>query len=784
MNRDRRRTRPPASVIMARACLAARRAAVWGLAALAAAGDRTPGTGILRRTRWETERRCLAAMWRFHRAAVRIDARELPELSVDRRGIPHVHGTEEEVWRALGFAAAWAQAFPMDLTRRMMSGHAAELLGDDWLDSDERQRRLGTEHYAMAIVEALPPEQRRLLDSYAEGVNLLLDSAVPWEYELVGGRPRPWRPVDSVLVVQNLFAQLTDPAVPDLIGRLNRLSPPDGGDALLARGLGTTVTVDGQVRPADPAALERLGQALRNAWREPARGNGGAAVPLPTSGLAAGSNSWAVSADRSADKAPILANDIHLPLSSPGPLMFVRCDISGVAVQGFVRPGIPVIVAGSTRRISWGLTRLCGRTSEWLRGSDAAPTVVRRVETVGSGASRRSVPVHLTRYGPVLTADGDVLRWTALEPGAVDFGLARLPWCEDTAAACDVAAAAGGPPMSFLVVDRKGGMGWTVTGRLLLARDDGRRSPLLTAAETPRVVDPPSGLLVTANHDLGVRLSGGAAVAVNPYPAARARRIVALLDGSRSWDPSGLARVQADVDASFYLPWRDVFLPYAGRYPAMEEALRAWDGTAHTDARGLYHVILLHLMARDEVFGALGGRTAAAGLAERSLPAALDDELLALVQRRDPGLVPPRHADWDAFLNWCVDVVKRYLEHRFGPRVHAMRWGQVNRARIRHPLSARVPRLSWAVDRPAAALPGCDQSVNVAAPSFGSAMRMVASPATGALIVSWPGGQSGDPLSGGYDALYTRWLQGEGIRLDWAVQPRRRRRVRRSAAGD
>jgi penicillin G amidase len=747
----------------------ARRYAVWCLAALASRSQRIPGRQGRRSPHLAKGAQCLAAMWQFHRDAARIARAEFPNMTTGRHAIPFVRGDEQEVWRALGFLSAWSHAFSMDLTRSMTQGSAAELLGDTWLDSDERQRRLGVAHYAAAIARELPPEQVRLLESYADGVNVLLSAAVPWEYVLLGRHPRPWRPLDSVLAAQSMFSELTDPAVASLAPRLSRLGTEHDGDSLLSGGQSATVTVQGEERAADAAGIDRLRQVLLAARHEPAAGEtaGGTWAPWTAPPLAAGSNSWAVSGERCPAHKAILANDIHLQLASPGPLLFVRCQLAGTVVHGFVRPGIPVIAAGATANVAWGLTRLCGRSSEWVHTSLAGGVCAWREETVGAGASRRQVPVVLTGSGPVLTQRGDVLRWTALEPGAVDFALAKLPWCKDAAEACAAAAAAGSPPMSFLAVDRLGHIGWTVTGRLLLARDDGHKSELLPPAQTPRVLDPHSGFLVTANHDLGVPAPGGRPVVTNPYPPSRAGRIAAVVRAKRSVSPAAMARLQADVDASFYLRWRDLLLPHAGHHPAAAAALRAWDGTARPAASGLHHLILLHLLVRDGVLGPLASPD---GPLSQSAPGGLDDELAVIVASRDERLVPPGHADWDAFLRWCVGAAARYLEKRLGPRAHTMRWGEVNRARIRHPLSSRIPRLAWAVDQPEAALPGCSQSVNVSGWSFGAAMRMVACPATGDLIVAWPGGQSGDPLSAGHGALYVKWLKGKGVHMDLTLE--------------
>src|SRR5439155_250122 len=69
------------------------------------------------------------------------------------------------------------------------------------------------------------------------------------------------------------------------------------------------------------------------------------------------SNVFAVSARRAARGKPMLANDSHLGLGTPGPLYVVHLSVPGrVDAVGACVPGLPTIVSGRNRRVAWGIT--------------------------------------------------------------------------------------------------------------------------------------------------------------------------------------------------------------------------------------------------------------------------------------------------------------------------------------------------------------------------------------------------------------------------------------------
>jgi penicillin amidase len=132
-----------------------------------------------------------------------------------------------------------------------------------------------------------------------------------------------------------------------------------------------------------------------------------------------------------------------------------------------------------------------------------------------------------------------------------------------------------------------------------------------------------------------------------------------------------------------------------------------------------------------------------------------------LVRERPAHLLDPRFADWDA---WLADVAREVVEDLPGEcaDLPGCRWGEVNRARIRHPISEAVPILGRFLDMPADALPGDWSTPRVQSSRFGASERFAVSPGRESEgYFHMPGGQSGHPLSPFYRAGHEAWVRGE-----------------------
>ena len=99
------------------------------------------------------------------------------EIATDRNAVPHIFArTQQDAYFALGYVHARDRMWQMDLNRRIGAGRLSELIGGAGLRYDRLMRVLGFQASAEASVQALAPEVRQALDSYAAGVNAWLGS--------------------------------------------------------------------------------------------------------------------------------------------------------------------------------------------------------------------------------------------------------------------------------------------------------------------------------------------------------------------------------------------------------------------------------------------------------------------------------------------------------------------------------------------------------------------------------------------------------------------------------
>ena len=310
----------------------------------------------------------------------------------DVDGIPHIIGRNElDVIFVQGYLHAEDRFFQMDSSRRQASGTLAELLGQPALGSDVQLRTFGLRRAAELSLAALSPELRAGLQAYADGVNYYLATRpLPPEYGVLEiTQADAWTPLDSVAIgkliafglsfdldVGNTQAFLTYQGVGAAAGF--------DGAALFFEDLYRTApfdpaaTIPDSLAAAAPAALSakpagaRKAASARQAGRKMApavkklaedymkRVKG---IPMLENALKStdkpqGSNEWVVAPSRSASGKAMLANDPHLALNTPA--TFLQNHLwawrGGLNVVGVSFAGVPYVVQGQNRRITWGST--------------------------------------------------------------------------------------------------------------------------------------------------------------------------------------------------------------------------------------------------------------------------------------------------------------------------------------------------------------------------------------------------------------------------------------------
>ena len=114
-------------------------------------------------------------------------------------------GDDDSLACGLGAAHAHDRQVQMVMARIVGTGRLAECLADDeaTFGIDVFMRQMGFSRSAEREVIELAPEARRFAEAYAAGVNWVMAAeSRPIEFRLVGHRPDPWTPADTLLTVK------------------------------------------------------------------------------------------------------------------------------------------------------------------------------------------------------------------------------------------------------------------------------------------------------------------------------------------------------------------------------------------------------------------------------------------------------------------------------------------------------------------------------------------------------------------------------------------------------
>jgi penicillin G amidase len=735
--------------------------------------------------------------------------RERVTIRRDERGIPYIEAASEaDLYFAQGYVVASDRLWQMELARRTARGELSEIFGSLALEQDKLHRTYGFARIAEAEMAAKPAAERALLEAYASGVNAFIDSrdagSWPPEFQILQLRPAHWTPADSVLIIKLFYEVLSDSWQIDIMREALHSLPAAKRDALLVETSPLDVLVVGldrakkraaSVQPGQPsisagslAALQALSEIRENA-----------AHALERLGLSdldrQASNNWVVSGLRTASGKPLLANDPHLPSSAPSIWYMMHLSAPGLRVAGVTAAGLPGIVIGHNDSIAWGFTnvgpdvsdlyiekfdkenpRLYMTPAGWREAEVRHEEIKVRKSFTSVEIDVVPLDVTVTRHGPIVFENKGVryaLRWTALDPqlqnssGFSALNRARN-WKEFREALANYTA----PMQNMVYADTSGHIGYYAAGRAPIRRSGDGSVPYdgATAAgewtgyipfsELPHLLDPPSGMIVTANQ----RIVG------NDYPfflthhwAApyRARRIYDLLKEKQKLTIADFRAIQGDTySIAAALTAREVVkagreltttttttttAPTGGgdaKWRETVELLEDWDGRMVADSRAALLASQIRAAFRRRIL------QAALGEAAKDYSWGNSDTLFdRLLTERPREWLPKGFKDYAELLRACERDAREAIRLRLGADESQWTWGAFAQVSFPHPL-ARAPLIGLQftiAPFPQNGASGSNPSVNV---GRNVSMRFIAD--TGDWDRTQQGitlGESGDPSS-------------------------------------
>lgn len=716
----------------------------------------------------------------------------------DTHGVPTISGDNRfDVAYATGFVHAQDRFFQMDVLRRAGAGELAALFGPSALAKDRDRRLHRFSARAKAMLDALPAQDRRLLEHYTAGVNdgLAKLRVRPFEYIAFQTAPRPWEPVDSLLVICSMYFELQEYQEPREAARrwFREHSSPEQFAFFFPTATGFDAPLDAKAIDTTSAAVP----AEAPDWLRKGSGSRHAASTelLPM----VGSNNWAISGSRGQNGSALVANDMHLALTLPNTwyrsvLRFKTPQGATRSVAGVTLPGLPYVVAGSNGQVAWGLTNSNGKyvdlievhrdpsdplRVQTLQGWERAHEVHERIDV--RGGPPITMTVLETSAGPVRESQGRwfAVRWVAHQPGAVNLRFGRMEDVLDVATALALVNRSGIPAQNIVAGDSAGHIGWTIAGALP------RRQPNAAAGEEtgaatdglleperyPRVMDPAGRQLWTANN----RQLAGPAFAVlgdgGSDLGARARqirdRLTALPPQAKESD---VLEIAFDDRALLLADWRERVLKVLDEkalagHPERVEFRRIvadeWSGHAAVDSVAYSLVREYFYAVYHELFHDVNVRLKdVSARATFNVTSARWPVTIARLFDEAPTQWLPDGRSWQDVQLSAIDQAIKLLTEG-GQPLAAAKWGERNRVAVLHRLARAAPFLAPYLGAPKDPQAGDDHMPRVATPNFGQSVRMVVAPGHEAHgIISMPGGQSGHPLSPYFLADHKDWIKG------------------------
>ncbi|RED53614.1 penicillin acylase family protein [Aestuariispira insulae] len=711
----------------------------------------------------------------------------------DENGVPTIRsGNSRDAYFALGFVHAQDRLWQMEMTRRVGAGRLSEIIGGETLGMDRFMRTMG--FYALAERQAsgVSGETKLALSAYASGVNAYLDQdglVLPPEFLILGHEPEPWQLADSIVWSKLMAFQLSNNWRSELLNlALSRKLPVQELQSLFP-GRDEPAVITGAARSAIDFArrlLDELPQSLQSH---------------------SASNAWILDGSRTESGLPVLANDPHLRFSSPILWYLARLETPDWEMTGVTVPGVPIHVLGHNGHLAWGLTTTHADTQDIVfeevpeRGSNSITltrergVLTRREEVINI---KGEAPVrHAVWSMPGAVVISDVL--DELKAALPDHQIARLVWpgfleddetvsavlamnrAKDLSAFQQALGRFHSPIQNIHYADRRGNIALFVPGRIPVRNGDGtypaqgenpasQWNGYIPQDQLPRVINPPSGLIVNANNRLVPKDYPYLITAV--WPASyRADRIVGVLEGAREGADLALsASLQNDVVA---LPAKALnghlvaSLARSGR----EELVGLMDGwdfrmAADRPEAALYAVWerrLLQTILADELEEEFGRFW-------RSRPRLLERLMREESAWCDKGSTDDRE-DCAAMSDLALEAAMDDLEDWLGEDWRHWRWGDLHQGRFDHDIFKHIPVADRVFGRRIATAGG-DETVDRGQTGGGGVRRSydhvhgagyraiydLSNLANSRYALA--GGQSGHPLSPWFASLLDEWNNG------------------------
>ena len=667
------------------------------------------------------------------------------EIFRDAWGIPHIKAEcEADLYFAQGFTTAQDRLWHMDYDRMRALGRWAEYIGLDAVSQDRFMRTVGMGRTARLDYETCSEESRKMLDSYAAGVNAYIESSgindswsgrgVPIEYRLLGCIPETWEPWHCIVVykMRNTLLGTFEPKL--LRTRLAQNQKTASALARIVKGYphGHLITVPpGEEWRGEPldGLMELLKVAEEVNW-------------LGESDM--GSNAFAVGGVCTRSGHPMVAGDSHRALDTPSVYYQTHLRCPDYSIIGYSIPGMPgVMHFCHNEHVAWGMTfgsadtqdlfierfREVNGEREFQFKDKWKKAIVLSERLEVKEANPVDLEVTITHHGPIVAGNPVEGHGIAIsDPGLIE----GTPWVDamrdamQSRSVNELHAAFekwNDRVNNYAVCDTSGNFGYLHEGRIPVRDEPNgwRAVPgylgnnewrgYIPQYDLPRSINPECGYAITCNqrvaqndypYYIGIQYAPG-------YRVERIQKRILELEAITVGDMASILSDRVSIPARNLV---SRLIRAKGNDSASLEAcsiLEKWD--YRMDLNRIEPTIYAEVRAQiiEQVVRILFGREGDVILSDT---AGADFHLKMVATEIDRALVEGSDCllggeiSWDDLLKDSFPSACRLLSERMGRDSSQWEWGKTHRTKPRHPLSVYFPEAANQLDPPSLAVHG------------------------------------------------------------------------------
>jgi len=635
----------------------------------------------------------------------------------DERGMPHIIALDEhDLYFTTGYVMAQERLWQMDLIRRATTGRLSEIFGEAYVQTDLLLRSLDMTTKSKMMLSTEDSSVVKCMQDYADGVNAYILKAgkkLPPEFRILGYQPDNWKLEDIANIIGYMGWDLAS-------GNLSA----DIFNYRLQQKLGYEKA--NSLVPDNKAVLPSVftGFRLSEASLKEAVDFIGSADKLPALGIAsfAGSNNWAVSGKKTWTGKPVLSNDMHLGLNSPGIWIQIHQVIPGkLNVTGVAVPGEPFIVAGHNEKIAWGMTNLMvddidlfaekinpdNRNQYYFNGEWKNMQVRQEVIKI-KGGKADTLSLSFTHRGPVVSGMRNVtdatlsMRWSGYDPSDELLGVYRINRAGNWEEFRNAISAFGSVSQNFVYVDNEGNIGLNTGGGIPVRKgygsvirdgstDEYDWKGYVPFSQFPSSLNPENGYVSSANNKT-VSDEYPYYISFRFYPPYRIGRIRQMLDEKPSFDMGDFKRMITDQHSAYAALLTPQILKLkekqASMTPEESVSLNHFAGWDYEMNASMVTPAIFEYFRRELSKNLLSDEL---GDLYSQLPSSINDNYIYKILVAGPDewvddVNTPKTETLDDLVLKSFKGAISLLSAAYGPDVAGWTWGSIHKFRLEHPL--------------------------------------------------------------------------------------------------